>query len=72
MVLAAEVACEVLSVNVLKELQVAKQEFFAEVTVRVGEDVSKSFVTHVTIFDVIPDLIEVVEPLLPHEHRPAL
>lgn len=48
-----EMASQVLPIDVLEELNVVKQEFLTKVAVRVGQHVTKPFVTYISILNMI-------------------
>lgn len=70
-VVAAQMAGQMLSIEVLEELQVTEEELFAEVAVRVRQHVSELVVADVTVLDVASQGFHVVQALLSDEHSPS-
>jgi hypothetical protein len=65
--IAAQVASQMLPVDVVDEGQVIEQELLAEVAVWMWHDLSVSFIADVSVFDVGTELLYVIESLLPDE-----
>ena len=61
-------ASHVVTVNVIEKAQVVEQELFTEVAVRMGQDVSVSFVCAVTILNVSSQSFDMVQSLLSDKH----
>lgn len=67
----AEMACQVLPVEMVKEHLVIEEVLLAEVAPGVRQNLGLSLVAGVTVVDMIPELLEVVQPLLTDEDQSA-
>jgi hypothetical protein len=64
-----KVAGEMVSVQVLEELQVTEEELLAEIAVRMRQDVTKLVVSYVTVLNVPSQGLDVVKALFSDEDR---
>ena len=68
MSITTQMACQVLPVYVVDESQVIEQELLAEVAVWMRHDLSVPFVTNVSVFNVVTELLDVIQSLLTNEN----
>ena len=72
MMICAQMTRVMLSRQVIKETQIVEVELLAEVTVRVGKDLTMSIIANITWLNMVPQGIDVVQALFTSKHRPAL
>ena len=71
-VVCAEMARIMLPIQMIKKRHIIKEKFFAKVAIWMRQYFSMSVVSEIALFDVGAEGVDVVEPLLPYENRPAL
>lgn len=68
---AAQITIKVISRQMVIKQQIIVDELFAKITIWMRQYLTKSIVSRITVLNVLPQLLDMVQPLLPDKHGPT-